>query len=317
MTAVSNVRITPGTGTFSQVSTTSLTSSSIATLNQYSGINISNNGSGVGLFEGVNSAGSYLFKSIIAGPGIILTSSGREITISANSVSSGSTSGSLAAVAYSGSYTDLINKPTIPSIPTVLTLLSELLDVNGSILPTTGQVLTFNGTKWAPATPSSGNFSIGSITPTLGQVLTYSADGSWEPTTPSSGITSLPLGTPQIFHFDISYSNGPDLPSAINLPSGWSAITTSSNVTITHNLGKNPADISYHQSVVNGSTVTTNFIILGEYFSLASTPPPGGFLQYDTTNMNQIILEAFTADNVNFNYASIIGAVVRVYVTFV
>jgi hypothetical protein len=29
-----------------------------------------------------------------------------------------------------------------------------------NVVPTTGQVLTFNGTKWAPATAGSGSFSL-------------------------------------------------------------------------------------------------------------------------------------------------------------
>jgi hypothetical protein len=54
----------------------------------------------------------------------------------------------LATVATSGSYTDLINKASIPS------LLGDLTDVS-STAPTTGQVLKWNGSVWAPGTDAT------------------------------------------------------------------------------------------------------------------------------------------------------------------
>ena len=52
----------------------------------------------------------------------------------------------LASVATSGSYIDLINKPFLVDD------ISDLADVDTqSTPPTTGQVLKWDGTKWAPA----------------------------------------------------------------------------------------------------------------------------------------------------------------------
>ena len=50
---------------------------------------------------------------------------------------------------FSGSYTDLTNKPTIPAN------ISDLADVSNSA-PTTDDVLTWNGSGWIPEAPSGG-----------------------------------------------------------------------------------------------------------------------------------------------------------------
>jgi hypothetical protein len=54
----------------------------------------------------------------------------------------------LATVATSGSYADLINKPTVP------TNLGDLSDVSNAV-PISGQVLKFNGSVWAPGTDNT------------------------------------------------------------------------------------------------------------------------------------------------------------------
>ncbi len=53
-------------------------------------------------------------------------------------------------VATSGDYDDLLNLPTIPN------LITDLSDVN-TTGATNGQVLSYNGTNWAPSTVSSGS----------------------------------------------------------------------------------------------------------------------------------------------------------------
>ena len=60
---------------------------------------------------------------------------------------------SLSTVATSGSYLDLSNKPSIPND------IGDLTDVDiTSTPPTSGQVLKWSGTQWAPADdiPSGG-----------------------------------------------------------------------------------------------------------------------------------------------------------------
>ena len=277
MPAVSNVRITPVTGALSKVTPTSI-SGSVATVTTTTNINILNDGDGIGLFEGTNTSGSYLLKSLVPGPGVSITSSGGNITISNATMGS-----NFATVAFTGNYNDLFNKPTIP---TLITSLSHLTDIS----------LT---------------------NPSVGQVLTYMGSGLWSAITPNSGSVILPTGTPQVFYFDVNYSGGFDSPAVANLPSGWTSTTNSSTITITHNVGRNPAIAAFHQSVcavINGvPSATSSFMIL----SVPYNPPGGGFIQYDSNNMDQIILENFTSDNLNFNNASIAGAIVRVFITFV
>ena len=312
MPAVTNINITSGTGVLSPKTSVSSMQSSIS---------IITSGSGVSIFEGTDTNGNYIFKSLIAGTGINLTSSGKEITISSNT--SNTTNGTLitglASVAFTGSYLDLSNKPIIPT--SIATALSNLTDVSISN-PSLGQVLTYNGSHWIPSSITSGSITTAlsnltdvSITnPSLGQILTY--NGSRWAAANSSSI-SLPIGTPQSFCFDVSYSNGLTSPSTINLPTGWVAITSSTNISITHNLNKIPTQISFHQSVVaivgGIPTATSSFIVL----SIPYQPPAGGYIQYDSINLNQISLINFTAANINFNNANITGAVVRVYITFI
>ena len=83
----------------------------------------------------------------------------------------------LSDVAFSGDYTDLINKP---SIPTTLGALNDVT-ISGQ---TSGEVLTYDGSKWV-----NGSVSVPSdiddlsdvtiTTPTNGEVLKYN-NGTWE-----------------------------------------------------------------------------------------------------------------------------------------
>ena len=81
----------------------------------------------------------------------------------------------LSSVATSGSYTDLSDKPTIPSS------VNDLTDVDTSGI-TSGQVLQYNGTSFVAATVSSGATSIDDLTDvnltgiSTGQILNW--DGS-------------------------------------------------------------------------------------------------------------------------------------------
>jgi hypothetical protein len=90
MGTIADVRITPGTGGLYQTITTSTgsaNSKAFSSSSSSSSITIINDGNGVGLFEGMNSGGAYLFKSLIAGNGIILAPDATSITISSNSTS--------------------------------------------------------------------------------------------------------------------------------------------------------------------------------------------------------------------------------------
>ena len=100
---------------------------------------------------------------------------------------------SLAAVATSGDYTDLINTPSIPSV------LNDLTDVTIAT-PLGYNVLRYDSItqQWINDTPQSiaGKIDINDlddvdiVTPTNGQVLTYdSVTQSWENATPSTSPT--------------------------------------------------------------------------------------------------------------------------------
>lgn len=74
----------------------------------------------------------------------------------------------LAAVATSGSYTSLSNKPAIPSV------LNDLSNVSGT--PTPNQFLVYNGTQWTPTTiniPSAQN-TFGTISSSGNNILANS-----------------------------------------------------------------------------------------------------------------------------------------------
>jgi hypothetical protein len=323
MGAISNVRITSGTGALTQGALTQTATGGpiTTTLQPLAPIAIINDGDGAGVFEGVTSGGSYLFKSFIAGSGIVLTTTNTGITIATNGSSAGgSFNGSLAAVAISGSYTDLINKPTITSA------LRTLTDVVASMMPTNGQVLTFDGTKWNAVTPAGGGGGASALSaltdvsipsPATGQVLEYNGS-SWIAATPS-GSATLPVGTPQTFFFDVLItSSAPS--STTNVPSLWSAVvdtaTNNVNVTVDSSLtGKIPFSVSYHFMLTDntGTPIPTAFGIMNIG---TATISGGGFLSYDTTVSNKFTLNNLTNTNTGFGLSGS-GALIRVYVMFV
>ena len=148
---------------------------------------------GVGVFN--DKTGNTLnFRNIASGNSIIsttLNSSGTNIVLTVNesAINLANVSGTITAsrvtglhpVATTGSYTSLINKPTIP------TTLETLTNVSGTA--TNGQVLGFNGTGWLPVSipdPSSyiqntftgvkiGNTTISANTATT--ILNLTSDG--------------------------------------------------------------------------------------------------------------------------------------------
>lgn len=70
------------------------------------------------------------------------------------------------------------------------------IDVDPS-RPTSGQVLSFDGRKWAPATPAAS--IVISPSPTDGQILIYNASTQvWVPTTPTDDSTPLPDQMPMV-----------------------------------------------------------------------------------------------------------------------
>lgn len=85
----------------------------------------------------------------------------------------------LASVAYSGSYADLKNQPTIPKT------LSDLIGSGVKV----GDIIQWDGTTWVVQSPSwslekLSDVNVSSVTD--GQVLTWDdANGEWIPTTPS------------------------------------------------------------------------------------------------------------------------------------
>lgn len=97
--------------------------------------------------------------------------------------------GGLATVAKTGGYADLINKPTLV---TALTGLSDVAVAS----PTTGQVLTYNGTKWVNQTPAASG---------------------------GSGNTGGGGSANTIYSFTVTFDSAGKWLSVDNLPSGWSA----------------------------------------------------------------------------------------------
>lgn len=84
----------------------------------------------------------------------------QDLITSSNKLSSSLVSG-LSTVATSGSYTDLSNKPTVP------TTLGTLTDVTISGSATSGDVLKYNGTKWVNGTAPAASITWGDIGGTL------------------------------------------------------------------------------------------------------------------------------------------------------
>ena len=127
---------------------------------------------------------------------------------------------------FSGSYTDLTNKPTLFSgsytdltnKPTIVTSISGLSDVTISSA-SNGEVLKYNGTAWVNDTDATGGGGGGSSTTTTGS-LQSQMDATYEPNSGASpGFTDLTTST--------NYPNGmtQTMPTYSN-DVGGSAVTT-------------------------------------------------------------------------------------------
>jgi hypothetical protein len=120
------------------------------------------------------SSGSTAFKNLTDVTSYVVGDANKFVKV--NTTGTGLDYGVLAKVAETGSYTDLINKPTIT--------LSTLTDVSIST-PTNDQVLKYNGTSWINATVSSSTASGDKIetgttsvkTAEVSNVVTVNANG--------------------------------------------------------------------------------------------------------------------------------------------
>jgi hypothetical protein len=95
-----------------------------------------------------------------------------------------------------------------------------------------------------------------------------------------------PMGSGIIKEFNITYNGQGAVSGVTNLPSGWSAIYTSSTVTITHNQNAFPS----------------GFYIWGRTNALTTTwavrsPNSIMYVSYDTDQVNQLVLVNVTATN--------------------
>ena len=96
--------------------------------------------------------------------------------------------------AFDGNYNNLINKPTIPS------LLTDLSNVSNTVVPNTGQVLKWDGNQWAPADEEAGTGSAVDLTaftvsvhpPEEAPNLTYDNEtGQFQYTPPNLALYAL------------------------------------------------------------------------------------------------------------------------------
>jgi len=200
---------------------------------------------------------------------------------------------SLSTVATSGSYNDLTFRPAIPSV------INDLADVEGT--PSTGQVLKWNGTAWAPAADLTGgggggggitltdlsvttntasgggslsyDNSNGTFTftpPNLSVYLTSQTNVDWNATTGVSAILNKPtLAAVATSGSYADLTNTPTIPAA-QVPSDWTATTGATRILNKPTLATVATSGSYNDLTNRPSLATV--ATTGEYADLANRP---------------------------------------------
>lgn len=208
-----------------------------------------------------------------------------------------STVNGLHAVASSGSYADLTNKPSIPAS------IEDLNDV-AAMTPGTGDVLTWSGSSWESDTPDAVITTIGGLTdvtvttPSTSHVLRYNGT-NWENAQLGYGELS---GTPNLATVATSGSyndllNQPFIPADLNDLSDVAIGTAALGEVIRYD-GANwvDAQLSYND-LSNKPSVPADIDDLSDV--TITTPATNEFLAYDGAGwINTTTLNTGTEDAV-------------------
>lgn len=186
----------------------------------------------------------------------------------------------LAAVSTSGSYTDLINKPTIP------TNLDSLTDVTITT-PSSGQVLKFNGTTWvngADATSGGAVFTdtIESSKGNLAVPFDFDGNGTVELGDASNGYQKMISSS--------KFTSSPPVLTSFNWMEGSWATTTGSHAVISCVQGNaanalkkvvespilETGDTMFIGNVDSGQRAASGFYVHGEQIGMFAYDDNGG-----------------------------------------
>ena len=146
------------------------------------------------------------------------------------------------------------------------------------------------GATGASITGATGDVGPQGPTGSVGATGATGAQGSTGVTGPSgASITGAtgPVGAGTSFEFTILHNGSGGVKNVVNLPPGWSATYTSSTVTVTHNFGRVPGGFYIWGQISPSSTVYT-----------VRGPNSIMNMSYDTTLVNQFVLNNVTATNV-------------------
>lgn len=248
-------------------------------------------------------------------------------------VSTGTVVGPLPSLQLAaGDGIDIANAGGVSTISANLSIPSNLADlsnVNGT--PTTGQVLAWNGTVWAPADDQTGGGSdvanlsdladVSNAGAKLGQQLAW--NGSiWEPVNPTAGGTTVnglsgdlliegisPVSVESDGNLTLKVSLGPDVVTSPHLwqsadalvHARWtdseSASGRAANYTIEFADVSNVSEPSGGSTAVNGSQITVNMTVdeVTTFVNLAFVPEGDG-IEAALSNPDQSIRSFVSGD---------------------
>lgn len=249
---------------------------------------ITNLGGGHPLYQGKGTYNVFNFRSIVAGTGTTITHDDKTLTIGID------TSG----ISNDGA-----------------TTLQELTDVAiDETKLTTGQVLTWNGTKWNAGTSTSSgtagasnlsdllDVSVDKTKLTTGQSLVWNGTKWGAETIQSGGGTTPPAGLSPMFilRLPVFIKAGIAGVTGIgDLPDGWSATVTDPssqkyNITITHNTGLLP--IAFSSSGYINTDPKTNKVMIESTNTLNTA-----YLSYQPTVPNVFMINYATVTNIKMS----------------